>query len=311
VGCSFEPRCPLAIDRCAAEFPPETRVADGHFTHCWRASEIQIVESLAATDEHEGHVRTHVLLDVEGLLASYGRGSRTRVVVHDVSFSIAAGSCLALVGESGSGKTTIGRCVAGLHEPNGGTIALSGAHLAPHASDRTHAQRRAVQIVFQNPDRSLNPAETLGAAIARPLRLFGLPSSRPDVVALLERVRLPVAYAGRYPKEISGGEKQRAAIARALAARPSLLICDEITSALDVSIQAAIVALLEELQGDGLALLFITHNLALVNSIADEVVVLEAGHVCERGPARDVIRSPTHAYTRELLVAAPELGVVS
>jgi peptide/nickel transport system ATP-binding protein len=250
------------------------------------------------------------LLAVRDLVASYGHGLRRNVVLHGVSLSIAEGECLALVGESGSGKTTLGRCVAGLHAPDSGTIALHGKALAPGAAARSRAERQAIQIVFQNPDRSLNPSQTVTDAIARPLRLFGLADrrgERREVETLLERVRLPDRALNRYPRELSGGEKQRVAIARALAARPSLLVCDEITSALDVSIQAAIVALLDELQLDGLALLFITHNLALVNSIADRALVLEAGEVREHGDVADVIAHPAHAYTRELLAAAPEL----
>jgi len=171
-------------------------------------------------------------------------------------------------------------------------------------------ERQAIQIVFQSPDRSLNPAETVAEAITRPLRLFDLAdgsSKRSQVRELLERVRLPVAALDRYPRELSGGEKQRVAIARALAARPMLLICDEVTSALDVSIQAEIVSLLDELRRDGLALLFITHNLALVNSIADRVLVLEDGKIRESGEADQVIGRPAHAYTRELVAAAPDL----
>lgn len=168
-----------------------------------------------------------------------------------------------------------------------------------------------MQIVFQNPDRSLNPAHTIAESIARPLRLFGLSdrkNERAQVVELLERVRIPSLMLTRYPRELSGGERQRVAIARALAAVPELLVCDEVTSALDVSIQAAIVAILEELREDGLALLFITHNLALVNAIADRVLVLEQGVLREEGPTLAVIQSPQHPYTRELLAAAPDLG---
>ena len=178
--------------------------------------------------------------------------------------------------------------------------------------DRTRAQRQAIQIVFQNPDRSLNPNETVRQAIFRPLRLFGLPAGAVDepthVLELLERVRLPRTVLDRFPRELSGGEKQRVAIARALAARPAVIVCDEITSALDVSIQAAIVALLDKLREEGLALIFITHNLALVNSVADRVLVLESGKICEQGTTDEVIGQPTHPYTHSLLASAPELG---
>src|SRR5581483_4389653 len=211
---------------------------------------------------------------VERLDAGYGRGDRFRKALEEVSLSVARGECLAIVGESGSGKTTLGRCIAGLHRPAAGSIGLGGVPLAATAAERTREQRRAIQIVFQNPDRSLNPTRTVAQAISRPLRLFGFAEDgreRSTIADLLERARLPRSMLDRYPRELSGGEKQRVAIARALAARPSLIVCDEITSALDVSIQAAIVDLLGELRRDGLSLLFITHNLALVRSVADRV----------------------------------------
>jgi peptide/nickel transport system ATP-binding protein len=221
---------------------------------------------------------------------------------------------MAVVGESGSGKSTLGRCIVGLHRPDAGEILLCGSTLASFATERSRAERQAIGIVFQNPDRSLNPRELIGEALARPLRLFGLADrqgERGQARDLLERVRLPAPMLDRYPRELSGGEKQRVAIARALAARPSLLICDEITSSLDVSIQAAIVELLGELRKEGLTLLFITHNLALINSIADRVLVLEAGEIREVGVTADVIDRPTHRYTRELLAAAPDLAIPS
>ncbi len=310
-GCFFEPRCPLAIEHCREAFPPRTWIEQGHDVRCWRAEEVAGPPLGAAARRGEQVGTGEELLGVSELVASYGRGASRRAVLHGVSFSIAPGECLALVGESGSGKTTLGRCVIGLHRPDAGTLALAGSRLAPSVIDRSRPERQAIQIVFQNPDRSLNPSQTVEQLIARPLRLFGYAArgdERGRAAELLERVRLPASYLDHYPRELSGGEKQRVAIARALAARPSLLICDEITSALDVSIQAAIVALLDELRRDGLALLFITHNLALVNSVADRVVVLEAGEVREHGPTAEVIERPAHEYTRGLLAAAPELG---
>ena len=207
-------------------------------------------------------------------------------------FSLSTGGCLAVVGESGSGKTTLGRCVVGLHRPDSGAVRLDGSTLAPVARNRSRIERRHIQIIFQNPDRSLNPRHTVGQAIGRPLRLFGWANGpaeeRRQARELLDRVRLQGAALDRYPYDLSGGEKQRVAIARALAARPVVLVSDEITSSLDVSIQAAIVDLLDELRRDGLSVLFITHNLALVNSIADEVLVLQSGVVREHGD-RDVV----------------------
>jgi peptide/nickel transport system ATP-binding protein len=314
-GCSFEPRCPLATDICRDEFPPTSLAAPGRIVRCFHVAEtpkLQINVELRAGDEPtEG---SEQLLRVEHVIAAYGRGSRKQVVVHDVSFSLAPGTCLALVGESGSGKTTLGRCIVGLHAPESGVVRLGDVALAASARDRTRAERQAVQIVFQSPERSLNPNETVWQAVARPLRLFGKGTDGHEfsrIAELIERVRLPRTVLHRFPRELSGGEKQRVAIARALAARPAVIVCDEITSALDVSIQAAIVELLEELREDGLALLFITHNLALVNSVADHVLVLESGEIREHGAKEQVIRRPSHPYTNSLLAAAPELGVGS
>jgi peptide/nickel transport system ATP-binding protein len=247
------------------------------------------------------------ILSVEGLRALHGRVS----VVDDVSFKVAAGACLAIVGESGSGKTTIARCVAGLHAPAAGGIRLYGEPLAPRAGSRTRPQRRRLQIVFQNPYDSLNPRRRIRDEIARPARLLrGISASdaEAEVAGLLERVRLPSRLANRYPGELSGGERQRVAIARALAAGPELLVCDEITSALDVSVQAAVLELLQELRAElGLSLLFISHDLAVVGAVADDVLVLEGGRVRETGSTAQVLSSPQDDYTRRLLEAAPSL----
>jgi peptide/nickel transport system ATP-binding protein len=217
---------------------------------------------------------------------------------------------LALVGESGSGKSTLGRCIAGLHRPESGEVRLVGTELAPTAQARPKEELRAIQIVFQNPERSLNPVETVADAIRRPLMLFGTSpgmDASDEIGQLLDKVRLPRNVANKYPGDLSGGEKQRVAIARALAAKPFVLICDEITSSLDVSIQAAVVQLLSDLRLGGLSILFITHNLPLVRTIADRVAVLEKGRICEEGEASRVIAFPHHEYTKELLAAAPEI----
>ncbi|MGH3013739.1 MAG: ABC transporter ATP-binding protein, partial [Gaiellaceae bacterium] len=251
------------------------------------------------------------LLVVESLRAEHGGRHDSVVAVRDVSFSVATGECLAIVGESGSGKTTIARCLVGLHQPAAGRVVLDGAPLAPRAAGRPREARRRIQIVFQNPNDSLNPRHRVGDAIARPARLFRDLSAREaaaEVAKLLERVRLPAGVAERYPGELSGGERQRVAIARALAARPDLVVCDEITSALDVSVQAAVLELLAELRGElRLALLFITHDLGVVASIGDRVLVLEGGVVCDDGPVPALLQHPEHEYTRRLVEAAPRL----
>ena len=312
-GCSFEPRCPLATDVCRRESPTPTAAGTGRIVRCFhsdRAPTLRVNLELRADDDVTAEKES--LINVEEVVAAYGRDSRKHVVLHGISFSLSPGECLALVGESGSGKTTLGRCIVGLHAPESGVIRLGNVALATTARERTRGQRQAIQIVFQNPDRSLNPNETVKQAITRPFRLFGHGGDRPEsvrIAELVERVRLPQTMLNRFPRELSGGEKQRVAIARALAAGPDVIVCDEITSALDVSIQAAIVALLEELRESGVALLFITHNLALVNSVADRVLVLESGEIREYGATEQVVRRPSHPYTGRLLAAAPELGV--
>jgi oligopeptide/dipeptide ABC transporter ATP-binding protein len=307
-GCSFAPRCPLVIPACVERFPDEVAVAPLHTARCLRPSELRVAASASTPVERGAELVP--LLAVTAMRASH-HGTE---VLSGVDLAVTRGECVALVGESGSGKTTLGRCIAGLHRPDAGSLTLDGAPLAAHARDRTQEQRRAVQIVFQNPDRSLNPARTVADQVSRPLRLFGFSSARnarDGAAELLERVRLPISKLDRYPRELSGGERQRVAIARALAASPSLLICDEITSALDVSIQAAIVEVMEGLREDGLTLLFITHNLALVRSVADQVVVLKAGAIRERGAVSQVIDNPEDQYTRELISAAPDLAPAS
>jgi peptide/nickel transport system ATP-binding protein len=249
---------------------------------------------------------------MEDLRAEHDDQGRTVVAASRISFAVTAGECVALVGESGSGKTTIARCVTGLHEPAGGRILLDGAPLAPRAGARPREARRRIQIVFQNPSDSLNPRHRVADSVARPMRMLRGLSRREaaaEVGDLLERVRLPARLARRFPTELSGGERQRVAIARALAARPDLIVCDEITSALDVSVQAAVLELLAELRSElGLALLLITHDLGVVASVADRVLVLEQGAVCEQGLVLPLLSQPQHDYTRRLVGAAPSLA---
>ena len=199
----------------------------------------------------------------------------------------------------------------GAPPPVRGRDPLDGEQLAPRARSRTRQQRRQLQIVFQNPYDSLNPRRRIRDEIARPARLLrgiSAADAEAEVARLLERVRLPSRLADRFPGELSGGERQRVAIARALAAGPELLVCDEITSALDVSVQATVLELLQELRAElGLSLLFISHDLAVVGTVADDVLVLESGRVRERGSTAQVLSSPQDDYTRRLLEAAPSL----
>jgi peptide/nickel transport system ATP-binding protein len=315
-GCAFAPRCEYAGEQCAEAVPALVDAAPGHAVRCCRAHEIAVVERSASTlRTRPADPETGALLEVSGLEARYRSGRTTRPAVADVSFAIPPGRCVALVGESGSGKTTVGRCIAGLHRPSGGSILFGGERLIADAASRPLDVRRRIQIVFQNPFESLNPRHQVRSSIARPLRVLRRLSRRDadaQVGELLERVRLPQRVAERFPVELSGGERQRVAIARALAAEPDLLICDEVTSALDVSVQAAVLELLQELQRDlGLSMLFITHNLGVVACVADTVLVMDQGSLVESGPVAQVLEHPRHEYTQRLLRAAPTLADVA
>ena len=311
-GCAFAPRCAQQIARCLAEVPPWFEATPTQDVRCfeWPRTPRMEVVPLDAARNQEG-AATSPVLAVRSLCAEHGSRHETVVAAQDVSFDVPAGGCVALVGESGSGKTTIARAIAGLHRASSGTITLHGEVLAGTARRRTVEQRRQLQLVFQNPSEALNPRLTVGRIVARPAHLLRkVPNSElpGEVSRLLERVRLPARVADRYASELSGGERQRVAIARALAAGPEIILCDEITSALDVSVQAAILSLLQELrQGLGVGILFITHNLGVVATLADYVLVLEAGEVRERGATDSVLRAPQDGYTRRLLAAAPSV----
>ena len=309
-GCPFAPRCPQRVDRCESGMPAREEVAPDHRVRCfeWRQTpSLSLEEPLEARAAEQAER----VLAVELLRAEYGSRAATTVAVDDVSFELSRGECVALVGESGSGKTTIARCVVGLHAPASGRLVFAGEPLAARAKDRPPEARRRIQIVFQNPYESLNPRHRIRDAIARPARVLrglGRREAEAEVTELLERIRLPAALAERFPAELSGGERQRVAIARALVAQPDLVVCDEITSALDVSVQAAVLDLLAELRSElGLSLLFISHDLGVVAGVADRVLVLDRGRVCEEGPVGSVVAEPQDEYTQQLLAAAPRL----
>jgi peptide/nickel transport system ATP-binding protein len=310
VGCPFQPRCDMRIEACATMLPALVDIAADHAVRCVRWQDTGLPDVIVRHVAPQERLAS--LLAVDGLVATYRTHGELMTAVSDVTFSLGSGECLALVGESGSGKTTTARCVVGLHQPSAGSIRFDGQELAPLARKRPAEQRRRIQVVFQNPYESLNPRQSVASQVswpARSLRGCSRVEARAEVTRLLERVRLPGRTAERYPGELSGGERQRVAIARALAAQPDLLVCDEITSALDVSVQAAVLDLLRELRMDlGLALLFITHDLGVVASVADEVLVLEHGKTVEIGSVQTVLRAPIADYTRRLIDAAPSLS---
>jgi peptide/nickel transport system ATP-binding protein len=230
--------------------------------------------------------------------------------VDGVSFSIDRGETLALVGESGCGKSTVGRAILRLIDVTSGTVMLDGERIDQMSPGRLRPLRRRVQVVFQDPFSSLNPRLRVRDILAEPMRNFGLATSAADVDrridALMDQVRLARGMANRWPHELSGGQRQRIGIARALAAEPDLIVCDEAVSALDVSVKAQIVNLLQDLQKDlGLALLFISHDLAIVEHMTHRVAVMYLGRIVELGPKRNIFAAPAHPYTKALLSAVP------
>lgn len=311
-GCAFAPRCEFVRDICRAAVPALEPVGERQTVRCVRWRELDFAGRPVGRPFEAVQTSAEPLLEVTDLDVRFKvRRQPDFVALSGVSLRLARPETLGIVGESGSGKSTLARCIAGLQAPSGGAISFVGDPLAPAVRDRTDVQRRDIQLVFQNPDSSLNPRHEVLATLAVALRRFRAltgKEARAEALALLDRVRLPSAVLRRYPRELSGGEKQRVAVARALAARPALIICDEITSALDVSVQAAILDLLLDLREQiSTSLLFISHDLAVIRAVSDRVLVLEHGQVRERGDAEDVFLRPSAPYTRALLEAVPQL----
>ena len=323
-GCPFAPRCDFAEPSCAVSHQHLDRVAPGHEVACqrWRAL---AVPSLAVTEPPDPARRAMApepaLLAIEDVTLTYGVrggwlarlvGAAPFVAVQDFSLEIGRGETVALVGESGSGKSTVARAVSGLLGPAAGRILLEGQALPDSVRARSGEQRRQIQYIFQNPDASLNPRARVGTILARPLEMFfdhDRRRIRELVAEALRDVRLDAGYAGRYPDQLSGGERQRVAVARALVARPALLLCDEILSALDVSVQANVLDLLRRLRAEhDVAMLFISHDLAVVRMLADRVGVMFHGQLMEVGRTADIFTPPFHPYTHSLLLAVPGPG---
>ena len=251
------------------------------------------------------------LLQVEDLVQTFGKGKSAVTVVHKVSFSIHEGEVFGLVGESGSGKSTIGKCIIGLNEPSGGSIRLSGAELVgKNAAAEREKARDSIQMIFQDPMSSLNPRKKIGDIVGAGLDIRKTCKDKKErdrlVGDMLEKVGLAREQADRYPGQFSGGQRQRAGIARALITNPKLIIADECIAALDASIQAQVVNMLKQIQREtGTAFLFISHDLSMVRYLSDRIGVLHLGYLLEIGTTQEIFSNPIHPYTRNLLAAIP------
>lgn len=305
-GCSFASRCQAATEECRRAVPAATTVRLGHWARCVHAEQ-DGGSSRASVHVSNETASAPALLRAEHLRAWFGKVQ----VLHGVDVTVNAGECTAIVGESGSGKTTLARCIVGLNKDWTGELMLDSDNVVPDAGRRSTDQRRRIQYIFQNPYSSLNPRATVAQNLDEPLRFFSKLSRserKVRILQALDEVALNASYADRMPGHLSGGERQRAAIARALLVDPDVLVCDEVTSALDVSVQATVIERLRKLQAErGLSMLFITHNLAVVSSIAQRVVVLSGGAVVETGSTADVLDNPKHPYTQQLIRDLPRM----
>ena len=316
-GCVFADRCVLADERCITEEPPLVEVKPGHATRCWYHELAPDLPRLTAEAITLPRIDRQAppLIRFDDLGKVFKQRGQEVQALAGVSGAIWRGETLGLVGESGSGKTTLGRALLGIVEPTNGLVELEGRALAPLFAKRSHEDLRALQIVFQNPDSALNRRHSVGRILLRSLEKFaGLKGAeaRRQMYQLAERMRLSERTLTQKPAQLSGGLKQRAAIARAFAGDPSLVVCDEPTSALDVSVQAAILNLLVELQAErGVGFLFISHDLGVVRYISDRIAVLYVGRLMELGPAEVVFSGTNHPYTEALLSAVPTVDGVA
>ena len=326
-GCAFEPRCPYARRACREQRPQLQPAGPQRLVRCLHTEEITTGQQKGSTAQLP---RVHAaaagqvegtILNVEDAKVFYRQRSSSPLSVFGLgrpqyvkavdgpSFSLARGSTLGIVGESGCGKSSLARAIVGLERLDGGKVEFTGVDISVPVDRRPPELIRELQMVFQNPDSVLKPSHTVGQQIARPLRRFGIvpkPQVRDEVFRLLEAVHLSRDYYDRLPQQLSGGEKQRVGIARAFAARPQVVLCDEPVSALDVSVQAAILNLLLEIQAQqNTALILISHDLSVVRYFSDSVAVMYLGQFVEIGPVDAVFSPPYHPYTEALLSAVP------
>ena len=323
-GCSFYDRCNISDEKCKIKTPDLEFLSEiDTSVRCFNYKKVNINQNknIQIKNLDEKNVENNEILGLSDVSISYAKQSfldqlfnkltDSNPTVKDINININKGETIALVGESGSGKSTILKSIAGLLKTKDGNINFAqNRKLSEDLKNRSSDDLRAIQLIFQNPDESLNPNHTVEQILSQPLKLyFGLKGDelKKNIIELLEKVRLGEFYLSRYPRQLSGGEKQRIAVARAFAAKPDIILCDEVTSALDVSVQAAVLDLLKKLKDDfGTTYIFVSHDLAVVKAISDRVAVLYQGRLCEIGPSKNVYKFPSHPYTEVLLGAVLE-----
>ena len=323
-GCSFYDRCNISDEKCKTKTPDLEFLSEiDTSVRCFNYKKVIINQNknIQLKNLDEKNIENNEILSLSDVSISYAKQSfldqlfnkltDSNPTVKDINININKGETIALVGESGSGKSTILKSIAGLLKTKNGNINFAqNRKLSEDLKNRSSDDLRAIQLIFQNPDESLNPNHTVEQILSQPLKLyFGLKEDKlkKNIIELLEKVRLGEFYMTRYPRQLSGGEKQRIAVARAFAAKPEIILCDEVTSALDVSVQAAVLDLLKKLKDDfGTTYIFVSHDLAVVKAISDRVAVLYQGRLCEIGPSKNVYKFPSHPYTEVLLGAVLE-----
>ncbi len=311
--CSFASRCPYAKDVCVQGSVPIFDEGSGHEVRCTRFREVAKLDPTTIAFPSRQVNSRQPLLVLDQLELTYP-GAKV-ASVSSVSLKVGPGECVGIVGESGSGKSSVLKMIAGLYAPTDGYMRFENDKLTEVLAKRDRQLCKDIQLVFQNPDASLNPRHTIGYILARSLILFRPELSRKDrdgeVANILRKVGLPTETVSRFPMELSGGQRQRIAVARAFLAQPKLLLCDEVTSALDVSVQATILKMISDLSSEsGTAVLMVSHDLALVRTFADKVVVMRQGEVVEQNMTEQLFSSPSHQYTRDLIAAISELPEV-
>jgi peptide/nickel transport system ATP-binding protein len=314
-GCVYADRCPIARDRCVQQHPELAPVSDGHTARCFYSEEVpDIPASAAVTQEDAAPVPDEVLLQVSDLVKTYKFSGTEVVAVGGVDVEIKRGEVFGLVGESGSGKTSFAKCIVGLIDVTSGELSFQGMDVSKLAGKRPGEARRRLQMVFQNPDNALNPTHSVRSILRRSLQLLagvrGRDTQDEQMAELARSVRLEPRHLDVRPGSLSGGLKQRVAIARSFAGNPAMVLCDEPTSALDVSVQAAILNLLVDLQRrQGVSYIFISHDLAVVRYVSDSIGVMYLGKLVDVGSAEQVFAAPHHPYTEALLSAIPTFDV--